>query len=110
VFAGVQRVHGTFRVPVVHGGNGDGVNVLSLEQFAVVGEHLHVAADDGLGFLGAMLGHVAHGDLHDVVLVGLLFLGADVGLAHVARADVADDEALVGAGDVGGRRLVLAVH
>ena len=52
---------------------------------------------------------IARGGLHDVVLLREFLLRADVLHALLARADVSDGEAIVGAGDVGRRRLALPI-
>src|SRR5260370_41288882 len=101
MLAGVHCVHGDLGVPVIHRGDGNGIDVISLEQLVVFVVTLHFDArvvffDVGLGALDAFLPDVTDSGLNDVVFARVRFLGAHVRHALPAHADVADDNAVIG--------------
>jgi hypothetical protein len=94
VLAGAAGVDHLQRVPVVGGGNDDGVHVLAIEELVVVVELIRVRADLLGGEVEVWLIEVA--DRDDLrVLVGEERVEHLV--AAIAQADEADADAIVGA-------------
>ena len=85
VFAGPQGVDGDFCVPVFGRGDGDGVNVLSVEQFAVVFVDRSLAILRG--GLGSFAVHIADGD-HGAIHGGVAQVGD---IERFGRLVVADE-------------------
>src|SRR3954454_24394248 len=78
---------------MIRGGNEDSVDVVALEQAAIIS--IAFALADLLSAIGPTLIDVAHrGDL-DVLGVGFLGQAADVAGAHPADADNADADAVI---------------
>ena len=97
VFAGAHTGDGDGHVPVVGRGDHDGVDILTVEDLAVVEVGERVGGGVlGFGFQAARFINVAAGD--DLVLFGELQLAQQI-LAASAGADGADPYAIVGAED-----------
>src|ERR1700722_3157056 len=95
VFTGVQSVYGDGFVPMVGGGDEDGIEIFRFNQTAMVGEA------PGAWRIGESLLHAIAEDIADgpqVDLVGLLKDGGDVAAA-LAGSDEPELHALVGAQD-----------
>ena len=111
VLACIHGVDGHSRMPVVHGGNDNGINVISFEQLSVI------AVGGGFGQsqkttrgIKPFLPHITDCNLGDVVFTGMLLLAPNVSHSLPAHADVSDGDAIIGADDAaGGGSLVLAV-
>ena len=102
VFAGAHRRDGDGHVPMVGRADHHGVDILTVENLAVVEVEDRVGRGVlGFGFQAARFIHVAAGD--DLVLFGELQLAQQI-LAAAAGADGADAYAVVGAQNSAVRR------
>ena len=112
MLARFHGVDGALGVPRVVRRNHDRVNILLLQQLAVIVKSLHVAgADLLLGMCIARLIKVADRGLNDVVFSNVPFLTFNVGKAHARtigwpapNADVADHDPVIGPDNTPGRR------
>ena len=102
VFAGTHGVDGDLGVPVIGRDDGDHVDVVAIEQLAIVFVDVGLAAGFFLAGFGVLGVNVAHG--HDVAVRQNALIES---LPTVAGADAADPKAVVlalrigGASDVG---------
>ena len=111
MLAGFHRSNGARRMPVVDRRNCDRVDIFIFKELAVIIVALDAAADVLLGVSDAGLGHITNGDLLDVVIRAIFFLAANVGRALAANADIADENAIIGADHLSrGRSGALAVN
>ena len=102
MLAPFRRVHHLHGVPVIGRGHHDAVDVLAIEDIAIIAIHVDVRAGRFRGVGESVLIDVANrGNVH-LVAVGSTLHVTQVIAAHAAHADMAEGEPLVGPGNLGG--------
>ena len=112
VFTRFHGIDADLGVPIVDGGDDNGIYILAFKEFAVVAVGIGVLEGGVLARLVQIfLVEIAHGDLGDVIVLSELFLQLNVLHALFACAHIGDVNAIVCAQNpAGGWSLVLAVN
>ena len=96
VLAGLGRVHHAHAMPVIGRGHDHGVDVLALQQIAVVAVNVGLGAGDLGGVFQVPVVGVADGREVDLAAVGTALDVVQVAAAHAADAHVADGQLPIG--------------